>query len=140
MSQRPLAAVVLAAGQGKRMRAPVPKVLIEACGLPLVEHVLDALAPLEPERTVVVYGHGGDLVKEALEHRDCSFAHQPEQKGTGDAVRCASSSPFAARGVSSCPWYSTAIVWSGWILLPACSLGEGARPTVFRTKSGAGPH
>ena len=37
MSQRPLAAVVLAAGQGKRMRAPVPKVLIEACGLPLVE-------------------------------------------------------------------------------------------------------
>ena len=89
MNERPLAAVVLAAGQGKRMRASVPKVLIEACGLPLVEHVLDALAPLDPERTVVVYGHGGDVVKKALGHRDCSFAHQPRQLGTGDAVRCA---------------------------------------------------
>jgi bifunctional UDP-N-acetylglucosamine pyrophosphorylase/glucosamine-1-phosphate N-acetyltransferase len=89
MNQRPLAAVVLAAGQGKRMRAAVPKVLIEACGLPLVEHVLDALEPLAPERTVVVYGHGGDVVKEALSHRGCAFAHQPSQNGTGDAVRCA---------------------------------------------------
>jgi len=86
---RPLAAVVLAAGQGKRMRAPVPKVLVEACGRTLVEHVLWAAAPLEAERTVVVHGHGGDQVREALEPRGVSFAHQEEQKGTGHAVQCA---------------------------------------------------
>ena len=89
MTHRPLAAVVLAAGEGKRMRAPVPKVLVRACGLPLVEHVLDALSPLEPERTVVVCGHGGDKVPRALAHHDLRFSTQPKQNGTGDAVRCA---------------------------------------------------
>ena len=86
---KPLAAVVLAAGQGKRMRAPVPKVLVQACGRSMVEWVLEALRPLEPRTTVVVYGHGGDAVKEALRGRDLAFAHQPEQRGTGHAVQCA---------------------------------------------------
>ena len=52
MSRKPLAAVVLAAGEGKRMGGGVPKVLVEACARPLVEWVLDALAPLEPDPTV----------------------------------------------------------------------------------------
>jgi bifunctional UDP-N-acetylglucosamine pyrophosphorylase/glucosamine-1-phosphate N-acetyltransferase len=89
MTDRPLAAVLLAAGQGKRMRAPGPKVLLEVCGAPLVEHVLDALAPLGARPLVVVHGHGGDAVKRALEGRGLRFAHQAEQRGTGHAVRCA---------------------------------------------------
>ncbi|MHC4939763.1 MAG: bifunctional UDP-N-acetylglucosamine diphosphorylase/glucosamine-1-phosphate N-acetyltransferase GlmU [Planctomycetota bacterium] len=89
MSNRPLAAVILAAGQGKRMAASVPKVLVETCGRSMVEHVLDAAAPLDAHPTVVVYGHGGDAVRAALSGRDLSFAHQPEQNGTGHAVQCA---------------------------------------------------
>ena len=84
-----LAAIVLAAGQGKRMAAPGPKVLVQACGRALVEHVLDALSPLRPSRTVVVHGHGGRAVQDALAGRELLFAHQPEQHGTGHAVQCA---------------------------------------------------
>ncbi|MHC4952514.1 MAG: bifunctional UDP-N-acetylglucosamine diphosphorylase/glucosamine-1-phosphate N-acetyltransferase GlmU [Planctomycetota bacterium] len=86
---RSLAAVVLAAGQGKRMGASVPKVLVETCGWSMVEHVLDALDPLGAHPTVVVYGHGGEAVRSALAGRDLQFAEQPEQRGTGHAVQCA---------------------------------------------------
>jgi len=89
VSQRPLSAIVLAAGQGKRMRAPGPKVLVRACGRTLVEHVLEALRPLGASPTVVVYGHGGNAVREALSGQEVRFAHQPEQRGTGHAVQCA---------------------------------------------------
>jgi len=89
MTTRPLAAVVLAAGQGKRMGAAVPKVLVEACGRTMVEHVLEALAPVGAHPVVVVHGHGGALVRSALSGRDVQFAHQPEQRGTGHAVQCA---------------------------------------------------
>jgi bifunctional UDP-N-acetylglucosamine pyrophosphorylase/glucosamine-1-phosphate N-acetyltransferase len=89
MEQRPLAAVILAAGQGKRMKAPGPKVLVEACGRALVEHVLDALRPVASGPVVVVHGHGGDAVKSALDGRGLLFAHQAEQRGTGHAVQCA---------------------------------------------------
>jgi bifunctional UDP-N-acetylglucosamine pyrophosphorylase/glucosamine-1-phosphate N-acetyltransferase len=89
MTLRPLSAVVLAAGQGKRMGSTAPKVLLEACGRSLVEHVLEALAPLAPHPTVVVHGHGGGSVRSALSGRDLLFAHQPEQRGTGHAVSCA---------------------------------------------------
>lgn len=89
MDARPLAAVILAAGQGKRMKAPGPKVLVEACGRTLVEHVLEALEPLKALPVVVVHGHGGDAVKAALAPRGVRFAHQAEQRGTGHAVQCA---------------------------------------------------
>jgi len=85
---RPLAAIVLAAGQGKRMGAAVPKVLIETCGWAMVEHVLEAAAPLGAHPTVIVYGHGGESVRAALAGRDLLFAEQPEQRGTGHAVQC----------------------------------------------------
>ncbi|MEE8105349.1 MAG: NTP transferase domain-containing protein [Planctomycetota bacterium] len=86
---KPLAAVILAAGQGKRMKAGVPKVLVPCCGRTMVDHVIGAVAPLEPARIVVVHGHGGDQVKKSLAGRDVRFAHQREQKGTGHAVQCA---------------------------------------------------
>lgn len=89
MSERPLAAIVLAAGQGKRMKADVPKVLVEACGRTLAEHVLDALKPVGAKPVVVVHGHGGDAVKAALAGQGLLFAHQAEQRGTGHAVQSA---------------------------------------------------
>lgn len=58
-----LGVVVLAAGQGTRMRSPLPKVLHEAAGKPLLEHVLLAVTPLWPERTVVVVGHRAEEVE-----------------------------------------------------------------------------
>jgi bifunctional UDP-N-acetylglucosamine pyrophosphorylase / glucosamine-1-phosphate N-acetyltransferase len=80
--------VVLAAGLGKRMRSELPKVLHEVCGKPMVLHVLAAAARLEAERTVVVLGHGHDLVEPYLP-AGCVVALQPEQHGTGHAVLCA---------------------------------------------------
>jgi bifunctional UDP-N-acetylglucosamine pyrophosphorylase/glucosamine-1-phosphate N-acetyltransferase len=89
MEERPVAAVVLAAGLGKRMKAPGPKVLVEACGRTLVEHVLEALRPLGARPTIVIHGHGGDAVQKALKERGLLFVHQAEQRGTGHAVQCA---------------------------------------------------
>src|SRR5256885_11933233 len=63
---RPLSAVVLAAGEGTRMRSGTPKVLHQLCGRPMVLHVVDALAELPLERIVVVVGHAAERVTKAL--------------------------------------------------------------------------
>ncbi|HVE99101.1 MAG TPA: bifunctional UDP-N-acetylglucosamine diphosphorylase/glucosamine-1-phosphate N-acetyltransferase GlmU [Mycobacteriales bacterium] len=85
------AVVVLAAGEGKRMRSATPKVLHEVGGRTLLGHVLHALAPLSPARTLVVVGHGRDQVMAALGAIDpgAQAVVQDEQKGTGHAVRLA---------------------------------------------------
>src|SRR6185503_19354272 len=64
---RPVAAVILAAGQGTRMKSARPKVAFEICGWPMVRHVVEAVRPLEPARTVVVVGHGRKEVESALD-------------------------------------------------------------------------
>src|ERR1700688_349949 len=66
---RPLAAVVLAAGEGARIRSGTPKVLHELCGRPMVLHVVDALARLPLERVVIVVGHGAKRVRETLQEQ-----------------------------------------------------------------------
>lgn len=58
MAKRAVAVVVLAAGQGTRMKSRLPKVLHPVAGLPMVRHVLDAAATLKPDRVVVVTGRG----------------------------------------------------------------------------------
>ncbi|MBL8380614.1 MAG: bifunctional UDP-N-acetylglucosamine diphosphorylase/glucosamine-1-phosphate N-acetyltransferase GlmU [Burkholderiales bacterium] len=78
--------VILAAGQGKRMNSSLPKVLHPLAGKPLVRHVLDAARVLNPRRIVLVYGHGGEVVREALAAPDLAFAKQDPQHGTGHAV------------------------------------------------------
>lgn len=81
-------AIVLAAGKGTRMESDLPKVLVPACGRPLVEYVLDAVEAAGIERTVVVVGYRGELVREALAHRqNLVFVEQTEQLGTGHAVQ-----------------------------------------------------
>lgn len=81
-----VAAVVLAAGEGKRMKTATAKVLHEAGGRALVDHVLDALAPLVPRPLVIVVGHLRDQVERHLAGREALFAVQDPPRGTGDAV------------------------------------------------------
>ena len=81
------AAVVLADGQGTRMRSRVPKVLHPLAGRPMIDHVLDALAAAGVERPVVVTGFGAEQLEAALAGRTPTQRQDP-QLGTADAVRC----------------------------------------------------
>ncbi|MFN2376740.1 MAG: bifunctional UDP-N-acetylglucosamine diphosphorylase/glucosamine-1-phosphate N-acetyltransferase GlmU, partial [Candidatus Binatia bacterium] len=83
--RRPLAAVVLAAGQGKRMQSARAKVLHSVAGEPLLSHVLTALEPLQVSPVVVVVGHDADAVRTAVGDRAATVV-QKEQLGTGHAV------------------------------------------------------
>ncbi len=83
---QPLNVVVLAAGQGKRMRSPLPKVLHRLAGRPLIAHVLDVARRLQPRHICVVYGHGGDALPQAVRAPDLSFVRQEPQLGTGHAL------------------------------------------------------
>ena len=83
------AAVILAAGKGKRMKSDLPKVLHTVGDKPIISILLDTLKPLEFERTVVVIGYRGELVEKELAGRNISFAWQREQNGTGHAVMMA---------------------------------------------------
>ncbi|MFO1204605.1 MAG: bifunctional UDP-N-acetylglucosamine diphosphorylase/glucosamine-1-phosphate N-acetyltransferase GlmU [Burkholderiales bacterium] len=78
--------VILAAGKGKRMHSQRPKVLHRLGGRPLAQHVIDAARALGARSICVVYGHGGEKVREALAAPDLCFALQEPQLGTGHAV------------------------------------------------------
>lgn len=84
-----LSVVVLAAGKGTRMKSQLPKVMQPLASRPLLAHVLDAAAAFGAARTVVVYGHGGEQVRQAFAAAPVSWVEQAEQKGTGHAVRVA---------------------------------------------------
>ena len=91
VSGRPLAAVVMAAGEGSRMKSTRPKPIHRLCGRPMVLHVVDALDALHLEKAVVVVGHGAErvskaLVEEAPAGLSIEFVTQHVQRGTGDAV------------------------------------------------------
>ena len=88
MSDTPnFAVVVLAAGQGTRMRSDTHKVLHPIAGKALLMHLLDSVDRLGAEKRVVVVGKGRDQVEKALAGRDVAIAHQAEQKGTAHAVQ-----------------------------------------------------
>lgn len=78
--------VILAAGQGTRMRSALPKVLHKVGHLSLLEHVHRLAQTLEAEKTWIVYGHGGEVVRTRLAHLDAIWVEQPERLGTGHAV------------------------------------------------------
>ncbi len=84
----PLHVVILAAGEGKRMKSARPKVLQRIAGRPMLWHVIEAARALAPAGIHVVHGHGGEQVRAAFEHQaDIVWAEQAEQLGTGHAVR-----------------------------------------------------
>lgn len=79
--------VILAAGKGTRMHSDKPKVLHALAGRPLLQHVMDTAIQLEPAKTCVVYGHGGEAVPLAMAQYTASFVLQEPQLGTGHAVQ-----------------------------------------------------
>ena len=83
----PLEIVVLAAGQGKRMRSQLAKVLHPLAGRPLLAHVLAAAQALAPRKIVVVHGHGADQVRDVFKDAPVQWVLQAEQLGTGHAVQ-----------------------------------------------------
>jgi bifunctional UDP-N-acetylglucosamine pyrophosphorylase/glucosamine-1-phosphate N-acetyltransferase len=83
----PLSTIILAAGQGKRMRSDLPKVLQALAGRPLLSHVLDCAAALGADDVCVVYGHGGETVKNAFPDGSLRWTLQSEQLGTGHALQ-----------------------------------------------------
>lgn len=83
---RPLAVIVLAAGQGTRMKSARHKVLHPVAGRPMLLHLLASVGELKPERRVVVVGAGRDQVERAVADRDVTIAVQEKQLGTGHAV------------------------------------------------------
>ncbi len=83
----PLSVVILAAGKGTRMKSSTPKVLHKLANKPLLEHVYDTAKNLGAEEIVIVYGHGGEQVKQACKHFDAKWVEQKEQLGTGHAVK-----------------------------------------------------
>ena len=82
--------IVLAAGEGKRMRSNLPKVLLPLAGRPMLDHVLASARALAPQRIHVVYGHRGEQLKAAYaDASDLAWVLQAEQRGTGHAVSLA---------------------------------------------------
>ncbi|MCW8881043.1 MAG: bifunctional UDP-N-acetylglucosamine diphosphorylase/glucosamine-1-phosphate N-acetyltransferase GlmU, partial [Sedimenticola sp.] len=81
-----LGVVILAAGQGTRMRSSLPKVLHTIAGKPLVAHVIETAQGLGANKVAVVYGHGGELVQQKITDGSLIWAEQAEQLGTGHAV------------------------------------------------------
>ena len=83
-----VAAIILAAGKGTRMRSKRAKVLHELGGEPMIARAIRAVAALEPEPIVIVVGHQAREVETAVSFSRARFALQEPQRGTGDAVRC----------------------------------------------------
>lgn len=78
--------VILAAGMGKRMYSAIPKVLHPLAGTPMLERVVNTAQLLSPEKIHVLYGHGGDQIRQAMSHLQVNWVLQEQQLGTGHAV------------------------------------------------------
>jgi bifunctional UDP-N-acetylglucosamine pyrophosphorylase/glucosamine-1-phosphate N-acetyltransferase len=83
----PLSVVILAAGQGTRMKSARPKVIHPLAGRPILSHVIDASRALEPAQVMVVVGHGAEQVRAQVAESSVIFVEQAEQLGTGHAVQ-----------------------------------------------------
>ena len=81
-----LGVLILAAGQGTRMRSSLPKVLHSLAGKPLLSHVIETAREFTPDEITVVYGHGGEQVMTLLDAQDIDWCEQRQQLGTGHAV------------------------------------------------------
>lgn len=82
-----LSIIILAAGDGKRMRSDIPKGLHELAGKPLIQHVIEVAQQLNPDNIYVVYGRRGEQMMSQLQDLQVSWVHQPEPLGTGDAIK-----------------------------------------------------
>jgi bifunctional UDP-N-acetylglucosamine pyrophosphorylase/glucosamine-1-phosphate N-acetyltransferase len=120
--------VILAAGQGKRMRSRLPKVLHPLAGRPLIEHVVGTARALKPARICVVYGHGGDQVPQAVAGNDIAWVRQQPQLGTGHAL--AQALPQLGPGALTLVLYGD-VPLVGEETLAAMIAGGGDRLTIL---------
>jgi bifunctional UDP-N-acetylglucosamine pyrophosphorylase/glucosamine-1-phosphate N-acetyltransferase len=120
--------VILAAGQGKRMRSRLPKVLHPLAGRPLIEHVVATARALKPARICVVYGHGGEQVPQAVSGKDLAWVRQQPQLGTGHAL--AQALPHLGPGALTLVLYGD-VPLVGEETLGAMIAGGGDRLTVL---------
>jgi bifunctional UDP-N-acetylglucosamine pyrophosphorylase/glucosamine-1-phosphate N-acetyltransferase len=109
--------IILAAGQGTRMRSCLPKVLHPVAGRPMLAHVIEAARRLRPASVHVVHGHGGDTVREAIGGDGLLWVEQREQLGTGHAVE---------QAIPGVPDSATVLVLCGDVPLIRVETLEGA--------------
>ncbi|WP_308917572.1 bifunctional UDP-N-acetylglucosamine diphosphorylase/glucosamine-1-phosphate N-acetyltransferase GlmU [Jannaschia sp. LMIT008] len=129
----PIALIVLAAGQGSRMRSDMAKVLHRVAHAPLLAHALRAGASLAPERTIVVTGHGADAVEEALADidRDAVTMRQSEQAGTAHAVAQARPALEGFEGDAIVLYGDTPFIRSETLAAMVAARREGANVVVL---------
>lgn len=89
MNNNPIAAIILGAGKGTRMKSDLPKVMMPVCGKPMIRHILDTLEQIDVKKIVTVIAPDGDIVKKEVSPYETCV--QEKQQGTGDAVKCAKS-------------------------------------------------
>jgi bifunctional UDP-N-acetylglucosamine pyrophosphorylase/glucosamine-1-phosphate N-acetyltransferase len=133
----PVAVITLAAGQGTRMNSDLPKALHPLAGVPLLAHALTTARSIDPERTIVVVGHGGDDVAEVARAIDdeVTVVEQPEQKGTADAVRAAAPALEAFEGTVIILYADTPLVRPETLRAMLESNAKGAAVVVLGFES-----
>ena len=126
----PFSVVILAAGQGTRMRSDTHKVLHPIAGKPMLMHLLDTVAGMGAERQVVVVGKGREQLEAALGGRGASTALQPEQKGTAHAVQMAEAALQGFDGPVLILYGDTPFVTADTLQRMLARLGEADDPGV----------
>ena len=101
--------IILAAGEGTRMKSKIPKVLHKVCGKPILEYVIDASIGAQVQKNVVIVGHGGDEVRDYFKGKGLIFENQPIGQGapygTGFAVM-QDSNTWMMKYSGNSLWYS----------------------------------
>ena len=87
MKHKPIAAIILGAGKGTRMKSDLPKVMMPVANKPMIKHIIDTLEEMEVAQIVTIISEDGELVKQTV--KPYEVAVQKEQLGTGHAVKCA---------------------------------------------------
>jgi bifunctional UDP-N-acetylglucosamine pyrophosphorylase/glucosamine-1-phosphate N-acetyltransferase len=138
--QRRFAVIILAAGQGTRMRSDTHKVLHPIASRPLLLHLLDRVDALGADKRVIVVGKGRDQVEQALDGRDVSIAHQEQQLGTGHAVQQAAAALAGYDGPVIILYGDTPFVETGTLRRMLDRLdGDGGPGVVVLASSPADP-
>ena len=139
---RPAAVIVLAAGEGTRMKSATPKVLHDVLGRSLLGHVLAASARLDARRTIVVVGHGRDQVIGHLGAvaPQAQSVDQPEQRGTGHAVRIALDATPELSGTILVVCGDTPLLLSATLVSLLASHSTNANAATVLTASVPDPH
>lgn len=137
MGKENIAAIILGAGKGTRMKSDLPKVMMPVCGKPMIRHIIDTLKEMGAAEIVTVISPDGDLVKK--ETAPYKTAVQTEQLGTGHAVKCAKEALKGFNGVVLVIFGDTPLITKKTFLKAAEKIKEGYAVAVlgFRPQDAA---